>query len=214
MATTTEKATATEWLALNYPSLIAIAALLILVTGIFIKGGHAPYSALLGTLSLSQPFAILASAGFISYVHIKRIARRDSGWYGSVVFFIAVVGIISAGLGMGEGSVQYQYLAKILHATPWVATMSANAFTVVLLFARALRPKNLPFLYMAVLAVFALLATTPLGEAIWLPSYHIGLWIQGSVNVVGNNLTWMLIHLAEVALIIRIFTFREKLRVA
>jgi len=213
MTTTKEKASATEWLALNWPSFVAMAVIIILVTGLYIKGGHAPYGGLMSLITLSFPFSVFASTGFIWYMHIMRIMRKSKGWYGSIIFVIVFVIMAVVGLFIGEASMVYQFLTRIWQATPWYATMSANAFAVILLFARALKPKNNAFTFMIILTVIALLASSPLGENVFPPSYEWGMWIQNNLAVVGNNLIWLLIHLAEVGLIIRVFTLREKLRV-
>lgn len=176
----------------NFPSLVAIFIIVVIFAGYFLVGSS-PYQALPVNLrnmvSLSYPFALIASVVITSQVHINRIRKRE--FFGSTIFFFFLLYQIIVGLALGSFSDYYTAVWDMVYMHGVVAIMTMCGFALVIMTLRDLRPKSWAYGYMIVLAVTAFLAMSPLGNMIWPGFTDIGLWFLIYPGAVGVQMLWL-----------------------
>jgi hypothetical protein len=108
-------------------------------------------------------FALLLGLANVLVFHIRRILKRQEGWYYSIVLVAAVVVVLLAGIP-GPDSAAFAWMFDNVQVPLQAATFSLLAFFVALAAYRGLRLRSLESLAFVLTAVVVLLGQVPIGR--------------------------------------------------
>jgi hypothetical protein len=108
-------------------------------------------------------FALLLGLLNVLVFHIRRILKRQEGWYYSIVLLAAAVVVLLAGIP-GPDSAAFAWMFDNVQVPLQAATFSLLAFFVALAAYRGLRLRSLESLAFVLTAVVVLLGQVPIGR--------------------------------------------------
>ncbi len=146
-------------------------------------------------------FALMLGVWNLFEIHGKTIAKRSSGWYNSVAFFIAFFGILISGFLRMSSPVAAAFFKILLNGfllSLQATTFSLVAFYIVSAAYRAFRIRSAEAVLMMAAAGIIMLALVPAGAWItsWLPETgffsifrldKIGYWLLVSPNMAAQR---------------------------
>jgi len=208
-----------ELLTSNLIQLVAI--LVITVTALSVIIPRTPWgpfpggSFLTGLVSLGFPFGILCTVLLTLQVNYTRLtkAKDFNERFGAVMFFLLFIPMFVAQLTLGPTHPFFvaEYDLVYIHGTAAVESLCAVAIMMMLI--RDIRPRSIAQGYVILVVIMGIMVVSPVGD--FLPStiLDISNWFAIYPSGVGGSILTFGLYMGLLGLIIRVFTFKEKLRV-
>lgn len=200
----------------NIPSYGAIILMVLMAINYFIKGGI-PISLTANLyLGWSLPFATGVGTIFLCLVHIRKIMRRESGWWFKslvlLVIFVAVM-ILSLALPTQQSDpylvLFYQFWGQGVNA----GVIIMCSISIVMGYLRVYVARTTLRLLMLVVGIFVIAGCTGIFHLIgWYPLIQANVLMQGYLIGQVEYVAWAVYHIGNIALITRVILLQERLR--
>jgi len=198
----------------NIYYVVAVAVVLLQMSGRFLTGTWLPSTWLSLLLGLASPFAVIVSVGTLLQVNFRRFTERrtrDDVVVSGVFFVVFFVWIVLT-FGAGVESDLYWYIHDILYRHAFLSSMTICALSLMMLTVRYLRPKNLSNAYMVFITVLAFMMTTPIGDILWPPIVDVAMFFLLYPGAVGMQLLWFGTYIGLMIVVLRVLLGKQRLR--
>lgn len=156
-------------------------------------------------------FALILGLGNLLKIHTKRLQRKPSGWWYSIVLITGFVVMFIAGMGWGiERGSPFDYLFWNVHLPMSSMMFALLAFFVASASYRAFRARTPEATLLLVSAILVMIGRVPLGNYIWEKLPLVGDWIMGYPNMAGQRAIMIGIALGVVSTSLRIILGIER----
>ena len=216
---TIKRRTPMELLTSNLIQIVAIVVITVEALSVIITRtpwGPVPGGAFLRDMvALGFPFGILCTVLLTIQVNVTRLrkARNFSERFGAVVFFLLFIPMFIAQLTLGATHPFWvaEYDLIYIHGTAAVEGLCAVAIMMMLI--RDVRPRSIAQGYVILVVALGIMVVSPVGD--FLPSavLDIANWFAIYPSGVGASILTFGLYMGLFGLVIRVFTFKEKLRV-
>jgi cytochrome bd-type quinol oxidase subunit 2 len=177
---------------------------------------HPSSEALLSEISVWNQivagFAIILGAASLLQTHTLKIRRKEAGWGYSVIMYLSMLVMLSAGIwsgGQAEGTVfgwLYDYVMVALQSTMF----SLLAFFVASAAYRAFRARSLEATVLLLAAVLVMFGRVPLGEYLISGVGQVSDWIMNVPNTAAQRGILIGVSLGGIATSIKIICGIER----
>ncbi len=208
-----------EWLTSNFIQIVAIVVILLMATDIIVRSPKLPDpfsgSWLRGLVSLGSPFAILITIGLTLRVNFVRVtkARSFSDRFGAAIFFLMFASMFIAQFTLGADHPLWvaEYDLIYIHGSAAVECLCAVAVMMMLI--RDVRPRSAAQGYLILIVILGIMVVSPVGDFLPTTLLDISNWFAIYPSSVGAAVMTFGLYMGLLGLVIRIFTFKEKIRV-
>jgi hypothetical protein len=215
----TVKRTPMELLTSNLIQIVAI--VIITVTALSVIITRTPWgpfpggSFLTSMVSLGFPFGILCTVLLTLQVNLTRLRKsKDFGdRFGAAVFFLLFIPMFIAQLTLGPTHPFFvaEYDLVYIHGTAAVEALCAVAIMMMLV--RDIRPRSIAQGYVILVVMLGIMVVSPVGDFLPTTVLDIANWFAIYPSGVGGSILTFGLYMGLLGLVIRVFTFKEKLRV-
>lgn len=205
-----------EWLTANFIQLVAIAVILIMAVDVIIKSPKTPAAAFLRDMvSLGSPFAIIIAIIMTLRVNFVRLTKgKDiSERFGAAIYFVLFLSMLIAQFTLGAGHPFWvaEYDLVYIHGTAAVECLCAVAVMIMLI--RDVRPRSIAQGYLILIVILGIMVVSPVGDFLPTTVLDVANWFAIYPSSVGAAVMTFGLYMGLLALVIRIFTFKERVRV-
>jgi len=208
-----------EWFTSNFIQIVAVVLILIEAIDIIIKSPKAPdpFSGAFwrNLVSLGAPFAILITIGLTLRTNYVRLAKGKafSDKFGAVIYFIMFISMFVAQFTLGANHPLWvaEYDLVYIHGSAAVECLCAVAIMMMLV--RDVRPRSIAQGYLILIVILGIMVVSPLGDFLPPTVLDISNWFAIYPSSAGAAVMTFGLYMGLLGLVIRVFTFKEKIRV-
>jgi hypothetical protein len=193
-----------------FPQLIVIAIILLMTANYYVVGGIEPISLWRTWNGYLAPFGLIVVVLAMVRNHIMDLVNRRSGWQYSILTLAAFAVFLFLAETDPEGI--YLLAHNAIYNTGNVAVSSIVALSFLSAFFRVYLARSPLTAMLIALTFLSFMLWTPLGDMIWPPLTLAGEWIHVNISSAGDGGWWIAAYIGMGALLIRILTFKEKLK--
>jgi hypothetical protein len=203
----------------NLIQIVAIIVILVSSLGVIIpKTPWGPFpgaSFLTSIVSLGFPFGILCTVLLTLHVNYVRLtkAKDFNTRFGAVVFFLLFIPMFIAQLTLGATHPFFvaEYDLVYIHGTAAVECLCGVAIMMMLI--RDIRPRSIAQGYVILVVMLGIMVVSPVGDFLPTTVLDVANWVAIYPSGVGGSILTFGLYMGLLGLVIRVFTFKEKLRV-
>jgi hypothetical protein len=195
----------------NLSQLLAVALLLLVFVGYFIKGGIPIGTKLTNWLTTATLFAFLINVFLMTQIQINRLRQRQEMWIYSIVFFITFILISAVGFIYGSKSLEWAIIYDIFYSAGTGGALAMSGLCMIMSVNRSMLPKHARAGGLILFFVIGLFSIMPIGllvPAIKAPAD----WMMDHMFGIGEQAGRVALSIGEAAIIARVIAFNEKFR--
>ncbi len=205
-----------SWITSNFIQLVAIAIILIEAFDVIItkpKFPVAPY--LRDMVSLGSPFAILITIIMTLRVNYSRITKGKtiSDKWGPLVYFISFASMFIAQFTLGTTHPFWVAEYDLIYVHGAAAVEGLCAVAIMMMLIRDVRPRSIAQGYVILIVALGIMVVSPVGDFLPPVLLDIANWFAIYPSGVGSSILTFGLYMGLLALVVRVFLFKEKLRV-
>lgn len=136
---------------------------------------------------LVSAFALGVASVNLARVHVKKVHKRDKGWFTSVILLTTLVLVTVTGIKNGANSKAYMYWFDNVYSASHSAISGLLAFFIATASFRAFRARSLEASLMLGASFIVLLGLAPVGELIWKGLPGLQQWVINVPNMAGQR---------------------------
>jgi len=153
--------------------------------------------------------ALVLGVIILTISHIRKISKKESGWYYSIIYIIGLV--VTAGFGLKSiRDPNFLWIYNNMTAPIGVALYSLTAFYITSAAYRVFRARNWNAAVLLVSAFIVFMMLIPIGAVIFPPVTTIGEWLRAYPSSAGYRGMIIGVSLGIIGLGVRVFTGRQK----
>jgi biotin transporter BioY len=193
-------------------SVIIFFIIIAMTVNYFIEGGIEPLNIWTTWSGYLFPFGFLVIVLSLLRTEITSLINQSKGWIYSIVTLLSYVVFLY--LAYNPDSFDGLYL--ILHDSTYnagnIATSSIIGLAFLTAFFRVFLARSKLTLMLIALSFLSFMLWTPLGDMIWPTLTQVGEWVHINISAAGEGGYRIARTLGTIAIIVRVLTFRQKLR--
>jgi len=153
--------------------------------------------------------ALILGIIILTIAHLRKISRKDSGWYYSIIYLVGLVITTALGL-MSVRDTNFLWIYNNMTAPIGVALYSLTAFYITSAAYRVFRARNWNAAVLLVCAFIVFMMLIPVGAVIFPPVVPMGEWLRSYPSSAGFRGMIIGVSLGIVGLGVRVYTGRQK----
>lgn len=202
------------------PSFVGIAIIVLHYLDFIIDGGlqvaigYPLITNFAGWLTLVSPYLVLISVSIIIRTYMRNVRERARKWQYSYLVLGSFLAVVIVGLTLGPENEQYSFVIDNIANATYLSIYGISGVSLALGLARAYQIRSYTTAAMLFFTFVAIASFSTIGEL-------IGPWFMDFGNATGQSLRasiWsfgyssLVYSIAAVAILVRVITFKEKLR--
>ncbi len=205
-----------DWVTSNFIQLIAIAVIIIEAVDVIITSPKAPVAPFLRDMvSLGAPFAILITIIMTIRVNYNRFAKGKTigDRFGPIVYFVSFLSMFIAQFTLGTTHPFWVAEYDLIYVHGAAAVEGLCAVAIMMMLIRDIRPRSIAQGYVILIVALGIMVVSPVGDFLPPVLLDIANWFAIYPSGVGSSILTFGLYMGLLALVVRVFLFKEKLRV-